>query len=120
MTSHAPILKYTEEMRQWLADRGISEDQFRTLETSIYPGARRESILMAIAYCRAHDLDVLTKPVHIMPMRVKIRDETGRETWQTRDQIVPSITFFRTTAESSGTYLGIQSIEFGPLKSYPQ
>ena len=44
-----------------VARRGISEAQWRTLCTSLYPGAKPESVLMVIDYCAARKLDPLKR-----------------------------------------------------------
>jgi hypothetical protein len=58
-----------------LALRGIDESTWSALKNSIYPGAKDDSVLMAVDYCRARQLDPLMKPVHLVPMSVK----DGRE-----------------------------------------
>ena len=77
------------------------------LENSVYPGAARESIMVAIDYCRAAKLDPLQKPVHIVPMwddRLK----------RMRDVIMPGINLYRIQADRSGCYAGVSEPEFGP------
>jgi hypothetical protein len=54
-----------------LALRGIDESTWSALKNSIYPGAKDDSVLMAVDYCRARQLDPLMKPVHLVPMSVK-------------------------------------------------
>ena len=41
---------------------------FAVLRTSLYPGAKDESIKMAVNYCKAAGLDIMQKPVHLVPM----------------------------------------------------
>ncbi|MBU2763707.1 phage recombination protein Bet [Acidithiobacillus caldus] len=82
------------------------QELISVLENSIYPGASRESIKMAISYCAAAKLDPLQKPVHIVPM------------WDTkakrmRDVIMPGIGLYRTQAARSGEYAGVSEPEFG-------
>ena len=99
-----------DQMKQALEKRGIDGQTWRTLKSSIYPGALNESVLSAIDYCRARNLDVLKKPVHIVPMQVeeKFRTPDGRveskKAW--RDVILPGIYELRTTAQRTGQYLG--------------
>jgi hypothetical protein len=51
----------------------LSDDQLiSVLESSVFPGAKRESIALVIGYCKAAGLDPLQKPVHIVPMSVKV------------------------------------------------
>ncbi|MDH0080784.1 recombinase RecT, partial [Klebsiella pneumoniae] len=54
-----------------LAERGIDCATWSALKNSIYPGAKDESVMMALDYCRARSLDPLLKPVHLVPMSVK-------------------------------------------------
>ena len=58
-----------------LAIRGIDEVTWSALKNSIYPGAKDESVMMAVDYCRARQLDPLLKPVHLVPMSVERLEE---------------------------------------------
>ncbi len=79
------------------------------LESSLYPGAKLESIKLVVGYCRAQQLDPMQKPVHIVPMSVK----QGKDyVW--RDVIMPGIGLYRTQAARSGVYAGISEPEYGP------
>lgn len=40
-----------------LAERGIDGATWSALKNSIYPGAKDESVMMALDYCRARNLD---------------------------------------------------------------
>lgn len=82
------------------------EQLLPVLRTSIYPGASDQSIALAFEYCKATRLDVMLKPVHIVPM------------WDSkqrcmRDVILPGIGLYRITAARSGC-AGIGEPEFGP------
>lgn len=79
------------------------------LESSLYPGAKPESIKLVISYCRAAGLDPIQKPVHIVPMSVKKGD--GYE-W--RDVVMPGIGLYRTKAARTGQHAGTSEPEFGP------
>ncbi len=46
-----------------LAIRGIDEVTWSALKTVFTPG-KDESVMMAVDYCRARQLDPLLKPVH--------------------------------------------------------
>ena len=94
--------------------RGITEAQWRTLMTSLYPGAKAESVLMVIDYCAARKLDPLKRPCHIVPMEVK-DPKTGSYAW--RDVVLPGIYELRTTAQRSGVYLGHSAPDYGPLET---
>jgi len=81
-------------------------DLIKTLQSSLYVGAKPESIMMVIDYCKARNLDPLQKPVHIVPMY----DHKSREM---RDVIMQGIGHYRTQAERSNSYAGITEPEFG-------
>lgn len=94
----------------FLAERGIDKPTWLTLKNSIFPGAKPESIVMAVDYCRARKLDILKKPCHIVPMRVSIPG-TDKKEW--RDVIMPGIAEYRTTAMRTGHYAGMDDPEWG-------
>jgi phage recombination protein Bet len=98
-----------------VAKRGITESQWMTLRTSLFPGAKPESVLMAWDYCKARGLDPLKKPCHIVPMNVK-NAQTGHYDW--RDVIMPGIYEYRTTAHRTGEYLGHSIPEYGPDEDF--
>jgi phage recombination protein Bet len=93
------------------AARGIPEATFSALANSVYPGAKEESIIMAVDYCTTRGLDVMLKPVHIVPMSVK-DSKTGQ--FNFRDVIMPGIGLYRIQADRSGNYAGADDPEFGP------
>ncbi|EKL8333422.1 phage recombination protein Bet [Escherichia coli] len=94
-----------------LAIRGIDEVTWSALKNSIYPGAKDESVMMAVDYCRARQLDPLLKPVHLVPMSVK-DSKSGKNEW--RDVVMPGIGLYRIQAYRSGDYAGANEPEFGP------
>lgn len=77
------------------------------LRNSLYPGAQDESIKLAVGYCKAAGLDIMQKPVHLVPMW----DSKAR---QMRDVVMPGIGLYRTQAARSGAYAGVTEPEFGP------
>lgn len=93
--------------------RGINEATWRTLYGSIYPGAKTESILAACDWCIANRLDVLKRPVHIVPMEVKELQD-GKPVYVWRDVILPGIYAYRTTASRTGLYMGHSEPTYGP------
>ncbi len=93
-----------------VARRQITEAQWRTLANNLYPGARSESILMVVDYCRARKLDPLKKPCHIVPMSIR-NGKTGE--YEMRDVVLPGIYEYRTTAQRTGEYLGHSSPTYG-------
>ena len=92
--------------------RGIDEPQWRTLINNLYPGAKTDSVLMVVDYCKARCLDPLKKPCHIVPMEVKDA-RTNTKEW--RDVVMPGIYEYRITAHRTGLYLGHSKPEYGPL-----
>ena len=93
-----------------MKDQEIDANVLATLKNSIYPGAKDESIAMAISYCKAAGLDPLLKPVHIVPMSVK-NSETGSSNY--RDVVMPGIGLYRIQAARSNQYAGVSEPEFG-------
>ena len=91
----------------------------KVLQSSMYPGAAVESIKLVIGYCRGNLLDPMLKPVHIVPMDVKVKGEGGKETYVKRDVIMPGIGLYRTQAARTGLYAGMSEPEFGPTKKIP-
>ena len=77
------------------------------LRNSLYPGAKDESIKLAVGYCKASGLDIMQKPVHLVPM-------WDAKTKQMRDVVMPGIGLYRTQAARSGAYAGVTEPEFGP------
>ena len=78
------------------------------LQTSLYVGAKVESVRMVMAYCRAGGLDPMQKPVHIVPM------------WNAKagamiDVVMPGIGLYRTQASRTGEFAGMSEPEFGNM-----
>lgn len=99
------------EKNQWAAIRGIDEPLWNALCSSVYPGAHADSILMAWDYCKARKLDIMLKPVHLVPMQVKDA-QSGQKNW--RDVPMPGIGMYRIQASRSGDEAGHDEPEFGP------
>lgn len=78
------------------------------LRSSLYPGAKDDSIRLVLAYCGQAQLDVMQKPVHIVPMW----DKSAKAM---RDVIMPAIALYRTQAARSGAYVGKSAPLFGPM-----
>ena len=96
---------------QVLAERGVDVATWSALKNSIYPGAKDESVLMALDYCRARQLDPLMKPVHLVPMYIK-DSKTGKG--EMRDVVMPGVGLYRIQADRSGNYAGADEPVFGP------
>ncbi len=81
---------------------------WRVLVNQTFPNARTpDAILMALEYCRSRNLDILKRPVHIVPMWSSEKGAMVETVW-------PGISEIRTTAARTGEYAGIDEIEFGP------
>ncbi|CAI0844178.1 phage recombination protein Bet [Serratia quinivorans] len=100
----------TGTLPQSVAAMGIDEPTWNALKNSIYPGARDDSVVMAVSYCVARQLDPLMKPVHLVPMSVKDA-QSGKNEW--RDVVMPGIGLYRIQADRSGSYAGANEPEFG-------
>jgi phage recombination protein Bet len=79
----------------------------KILISSVFPGASETSALLALNYCKAANLDVMQKPVHIVPM-------WDAKAGQMRDVIMPGIGLYRVAASRTGQYLGMSEPEWGP------
>lgn len=78
-----------------------------TLQNSVYPGAKRESVELVLSYCKAAQLNPLLKPVHIVP----IWDKAIKAM---RDVIMPGIGHYRIQATRTRQHVGTSEPEFGP------
>lgn len=108
----ANSLQVWNEANPALAARGIDEPTWNALCTTIYPGAKPDSIIMAIDYCAARQLDVMLKPVHLVPMNVK-NAQTGNFEW--RDVPMPGIGMYRIQSARSGNVAGIDEPIYGDM-----
>lgn len=108
------VIQSVPDLPAPVARRGIDEAAWRTAMTSLFPGAKPESVLMVFDYCKARKLDPLKKPCHIVPMQVK--DASGEYVW--RDVVMPGIYEYRTTAQRTGEYMGHSKPEYGPEIEY--
>lgn len=99
------------ELHDAIVKRDVNEFQWRAL-LNLFPGARPESVLMVVDYCRARKLDPMKKPCHIVPMRVK---RAGTREYEWRDVVMPGIYEYRTTAQRTGQYMGHSKPEYGPI-----
>lgn len=86
----------------------LGPTEWRVLVDQIFPSAKTvEAVLMALSYCRARNLDIYKRPVHIVPMWSSAKGEMVETVW-------PGIAEIRTTAARTGEYVGIDAVEFGP------
>ena len=88
------------------------EEAIEVLRNSLYPGAKPQSVALALAWCRATGRDPMKKPIHIVPMNVKDQ-RTGKYIWQ--DTLMPGIGTYRADAANTGQYAGQTEPEFGPV-----
>lgn len=77
------------------------------LRNSLYPNASDMSLELVKGYCKAANLDIMLKPVHIVPLW---NSAVGKMV----DVIMPGIGLYRTTAARTKQYAGISEPEFGP------
>ena len=106
------ITKFEQE-NQYLMKLGVDEPTWNALCETLYPSAAPESVMMVLNYCKSRNLDVMLKPVHLVPMKVKDRI-SGQDVY--RDVVMPGIGSYRIQADRSGTYAGADEPEFGPLQ----
>lgn len=87
-------------------DYDLNEDSWRALTDAVFPLAKSVgAVILALAYCKRHRLDVFQKVVHIVPMRV------GGRTVET---VWPGIGQIRVTAQRQESFAGYDECEFGP------
>lgn len=88
---------------------GIDKSGWKVLVEAVFPAAESpDSIVMALAYCRARNLDIFKKPVQIVPIWDKKRSRMVDTVW-------PGIAELRTTAMRTGSFAGFDETEFGPM-----
>lgn len=94
--------------QQFVKDIGVSGSQWRVLCDQIFPSAKSvQAIAMALTYCRARNLDIYKRPVHIVPMWSSAKGAMVETVW-------PGISELRTTAARTGEYAGIEEVIYGP------
>lgn len=87
---------------------GVDQSAWRALTDAIFPSAQTtESVILALAYCKARNLDPFKRQCHIVP----IWDNKARRYVET---VWPSISELRTTAFRTGKYAGRDPTSFGP------
>lgn len=88
-------------------DFDISKAMWLALTDSVFPTAKTTgAILLAAAYCKERKLDIMKKPVHIVPMW---NSDLGREV----ETVWPAITEHRITAHRTGEFAGNDPATFG-------
>ncbi len=97
------------EMKQQVPANSIGKAELiKVLQTSLYPGAAKESVELVIGYCEAAGLDPMLKPVHLVPM-------WDRNSGSMRDVIMPGVGLYRIQASRTGQFAGMSEPEFGPM-----
>lgn len=90
------------------AKYGYDESVWRVLTEAIFPNAQSvHSVTLALAYCKARGLDILKRPVHIVPIWDSKRGALVETIW-------PGIGELRITATRTKTYAGKDATEVGP------
>jgi phage recombination protein Bet len=97
---------------QVIQERNISTEAWSALKNSIFPGAADDSVAMAWDYCAARGLDIMLKPVHLVPMYIK--DKNNGDKGAMRDVVMPGIGLYRIQADRAGNYAGMSAPTFGP------
>lgn len=110
---NAPLVKLE------IPSLAMAEDELvSVMQNSVYPGAAVASIKLALGYCRSQNLDPMSKPVHIVPMKVKVKTTMPngqvKTTTVTRDVIMPGIDLYRIKAARTGEHVGDEDAEWGP------
>ena len=95
-----------------IRERGITQEVWSAMKNSLFPGAADQSVVMAWDYCAARGLDVMLKPVHLVPMYIK--DKSNGDRGSMRDVVMPGIGLYRIQADRAGNYAGMSAPSFGP------
>lgn len=86
---------------------GVGEDSWRALTDAVFPSAKSVgAVVLALAYCKRHKLDVFQRVVHIVPIY-----SNGK----TMESVWPGIGLLRVIAQRQGDFAGYDDCEFGPL-----
>lgn len=102
----APRLPYHEVVQERF---GVDKSGWKVLVEAVFPAASSpDSIVMALAYCRARNLDIFKKPVQIVPIYDAKRGGMVDTVW-------PGIAELRTTAMRTGSFAGFEDTEYGPM-----
>lgn len=81
--------------------------QWKTLTEAIFPAAKTtDSVILALNYCKARNLDPFKRPVHIVPIWDSKKQGYVETVW-------PGISELRTTAMRTKVYAGVDEAEFG-------
>ncbi len=88
---------------------GITYPMWHVLVDAVFPSAQTiEGVFLALGYCKANNLDVFKRVVHIVPIYSKEKKRYVESVW-------PGIQLLRTTAFRTNQFCGQEETEFGPL-----
>lgn len=92
--------------------QGLSDSQWRVLTDAIFPTAQTtESVMLALDYCRARNLDPFKRPVHVVPMWSQTLKRMVETVW-------PGINELQVTAARSKSWAGMDEPRWGPMTTY--
>ena len=101
-----PRLPYHDAIER---EYGVTRGAWKALVEAVYPLAQSvDSIVMALSYCKARNLDVFKHPVHIVPIWDKVKKRMVDTIWA-------GIGELRVTASRTKQYAGADAAEFGPM-----
>lgn len=104
-TFHPPRHPYHPAIQERF---GIDKAGWKALTDAVFPSAKTaESIILALSYCKARNLDPFKRNVHIVGIWDNNRKEMVDTVW-------PGIGELRTTAFRTGAYAGRERTVFGP------
>lgn len=87
---------------------GVERGAWKVLVEAIFPNAKTtDSVVMALSYCKARNLDIFRRPVNIVPMW---NSSLGREV----ETVWPGINEIQTSAARTGSWAGMDEPKWGP------
>lgn len=90
---------------------GVGLTEWRALVDAVFPLAKEpSSVILALSYCKARNLDPFKRPVHIVPMWNSAAKRMCETVW-------PGIGELRTTAFRTGQYAGRDEAKYGETKN---
>src|SRR5215831_17557424 len=88
---------------------GVEPARWRVLTEAIFPNAKTtEAIVLAMDYCRVRGLDIMKKPVNIVPTWSSALRREVETVW-------PAITEAQVTAARTGEWAGLDPPVYGPV-----
>lgn len=88
---------------------GVDKGRWKALVEAVFPAAKSvDSVVMALSYCKARNLDPMKRVVHIVPVYDSLQRKMVETVW-------PGIAELRTTAFRTGSYAGRDRAVFGPM-----